>query len=105
MIKLVDGALNPTLHVPNKDVKEYWSSMDPWKTPLITGIHLDIELLTATQKFWVQPSSQFLIHRVVHPSVPCLSIWKTRMFSAAMSNTFLLVPLLHTILSNLFVMI
>lgn len=39
--------------------------------PLVTALHLDIELLTAN--FWVWPANQFLIHQLMHPSNPCHS--------------------------------
>lgn len=38
-------------------------SMNPWGTPLFTGLHLDIEPLTST--LWMWPSSQLLIHQHV----------------------------------------
>ena len=44
---------------------------DPSGTPLVTDLHLDIELLTAT--LWVRPLTQFLIHWVVHALNLCLS--------------------------------
>jgi len=43
---------------------------DLWKTPLITSVHLHIELLTTT--LWLQPSNWFLSHWVVQPSNPYL---------------------------------
>ena len=39
---------------------------DPWRTPLITGLHLDMESLTAT--LCLQPSIQLFIHWIVHLS-------------------------------------
>ena len=46
-------------------------STDPWGTPLVTNLHLDIKPLTTT--LWMQLSNQFLIHLTVHPSNPYLS--------------------------------
>ena len=46
--------------------------MDPWGTPLITGLHLDMEPLTTA--LWLRPSNQFLIQHIVQPSNPSLSI-------------------------------
>ena len=43
--KLAEGALNPTVHVTDKDIRQY---QFPSGMPLVTGLHLDIELLTAT---------------------------------------------------------
>lgn len=40
--------------------------MDPWETWLVADFHVDTELLTTV--VWLQPFSQFLIHRVVLPS-------------------------------------
>ena len=57
---------------------------DPWQKPLVPGLHLDIEPLIAT--VWVQPSSQFLIQRVVRLSNPCLCSVETRMSQRAVSN-------------------
>jgi len=37
----------------------------PWGTPLVIGVHLDIEPLTTTVWLWV--SNQFLIHWIVYP--------------------------------------
>ena len=45
---------------------------NPWGTPLVTDLHLDIEPLTTT--LWLQPSSQFLMHRIVLSPTPCLSL-------------------------------
>ena len=36
--------------------------IDPWGTPLITGFHLGVELLTVT--LYMQPSSHSLISRI-----------------------------------------
>lgn len=44
---------------------------NPWGTPFVTGIHLDIMPFTAVLR--VQPSSQFLVCWAVHLSNPCLS--------------------------------
>ncbi|KAK4808270.1 hypothetical protein QYF61_020751 [Mycteria americana] len=64
--KLAEGALDPTVHVVDEDTKQYWS-----QTPLIPDLHPDIEPLTTT--LWSpRPSSQFLRHRIVHPSNPSL---------------------------------
>lgn len=52
-------------------------STDVWETLLITSLHLIIEPLTTT--LWVQLSSQFFIHWVVHLSNPFLSSSETRM--------------------------
>lgn len=38
---------------------------DPWRAPLITGLHLDTESFTTTIS--VQPSSPFWIYWMVHP--------------------------------------
>jgi len=55
--------------------------------PLVIGLHLDIELLTAT--LWVWPSSQFLIHWVIHPSNSRLYNLETRMSCGTASNALL----------------
>lgn len=56
----------------------------PWGTPLVTAFHLDVEFLIATLK--VQPSSQFLIHQVVHLSVMFLSSLQTKISCKTVSN-------------------
>jgi len=43
-------------------------STDPRGTPLVTGFHLDNELLTVT--LCTQPSSQFLTHLTAHQTIP-----------------------------------
>ncbi|KAK4806792.1 hypothetical protein QYF61_005588 [Mycteria americana] len=43
-------------------------SIDPWATPLVTGIQLDFVPLIAT--LWAQPFSQFSIHLTVCSSSP-----------------------------------
>ena len=50
---------------------------NPSGTPLITGVHLDIEQLTAS--LWAWPFNQFLVHQVVHASNPHLSNLETRL--------------------------
>lgn len=59
------------VYVIDKDVKEHNSQERPRGTPLMNGLHLDIEPLTTN--LWLYPSSTFLIHWGVHPSNPCLS--------------------------------
>ena len=49
---------------------------DCWEKLLSTDLYLDIKPLTTTLR--VQPSRQFLIHWVVHPSNPCLFDLETR---------------------------
>jgi len=59
--KLVDGALDPTVCIINKNIEEHWhSKTDPWRAPPITDFHLDIKSLTIT--LWLQQSNQFFIH-------------------------------------------
>lgn len=43
--KVAEGALDPTVHVTDKDAK--CPNTNPWGTTLVTGLHLDIELFTA----------------------------------------------------------
>ena len=50
--------------------------MDPWGTPLITGLHLDMEPLTTA--LWLRPSNQFFTHQKVQTSnlyLSNLEIW------------------------------
>jgi len=82
--KLAEGAPNPTIRVADKDVKQCRSWYWPLGIPLITGLHLDVKLLTTS--LWVQLSSQFLIHRVIHLSNPCLSSLETRVSCGTVSN-------------------
>ncbi|GAB0197909.1 cAMP-dependent protein kinase inhibitor alpha [Grus japonensis] len=46
--KLAEGALNPTVHDADKDVKQCRSQYRPRGTPLVTVLHLDTEPLTTT---------------------------------------------------------
>jgi len=46
-------------------------STDPWGTPLVSSVCLDIKPLTTT--LWLRPSNQFLIHQTDHLSNPRLS--------------------------------
>jgi len=45
--------------------------MDPWKTPLMTSLHLDIQTLTTT--LWLWPYNQFFTYLRVQSSNPYLS--------------------------------
>ena len=46
--KLAECALNPIVCVANKMLNSTAPNTNPQGTPLVTGLHLDIELLTAT---------------------------------------------------------
>lgn len=70
-LQTAEGALNPTIQVTDKDVKEHPYQERSLRTPLITALHLDLEPLTTT--LWPRPSSQFLIYHIVHPLYPHLS--------------------------------
>ena len=59
-------------------------SNDPWGTPLVTSLHLDIAPLTTS--LWMQPSKQFPIHWTVHPSNPPLSDLERRMLWGTVSK-------------------
>ena len=61
----------PLLMSPTKMLNNAGPKSDPLEMPLVNVLHLDIEPLTATLRVW--PSSQFLIHWVVHPWNPCPS--------------------------------
>ena len=58
--------------------------MDPWGTPLITGLHLDMEPLTTA--LWLRPSNQFLIQHIVQPSNPSLSNLEIRLWCRTVSK-------------------
>jgi len=73
-------------------------STDPWGTPLVTGLHLDIEPLTAT--LWLRPSNQFLTHRTVHPSNPWLSNLERRMLWGTVWKGFTLKYFIYRIIDN-----
>lgn len=51
---------------PTKMLNYAIPSTNPWGASLVTGLHLCIQLPTVT--LWVQTSSQFLIHQVIHSS-------------------------------------
>lgn len=57
-------------------------STDPWGTPLITDLHLDLEPLTTTP--WIWSHSLFLVYWTVHPWNPYLSNLERRMLSRTM---------------------
>ncbi|NWI78080.1 F120B protein, partial [Dryoscopus gambensis] len=84
LMRLAEGALDPTVHVADKGVKQCWSQYRPLRTPLVTGLHLHIEPLTTTLS--VRPSNQSLIHQEVHLSNPCLSSSGTRMLCRTLLN-------------------
>jgi len=46
--KLAEGTLRPTTCFFGKDFEEHWSKTNPWGTPLMNTLHLDIYLLTIT---------------------------------------------------------
>jgi len=41
--KLAEGALDPIIYVTDQDVEEHWSQDRSPRTPLVTGLYLDIE--------------------------------------------------------------
>ena len=84
IVKLAEGALKPVIDVIDEDVEEHWSQDRPLGASLITGLHLDIESLTTP--LCLQPSNQFFIHRMVHPSNPCLSSVGIRMWWGILSK-------------------
>jgi len=59
-------------------LKSSGPKMDPWGTPLITGLHLDMEPLTTA--LWLRPSNQFLIQHTVQLSNPSLSNLEIRLW-------------------------
>ena len=61
-----------------KMLKSTGPKTDTWRTSVVTGLHLDTELLATT--LWLWPSNQFLIHWIVHPSNPPLSNLEIRMW-------------------------
>ncbi|PKU44015.1 hypothetical protein llap_5686 [Limosa lapponica baueri] len=81
---LGESVLNPTVYVMNEVFGQCWSQYGPQESPLVTDLHLDIELFTTT--LWMQPSNQFLIHQTVHPSNPYLSNLERRMLWETMSK-------------------
>jgi len=59
------GVISKLAEVPSsmsliKMLESTGSKTDPWGTPLVSDLHLDIEPLTTT--LWLQPSNLFLIH-------------------------------------------
>jgi len=74
--KLAEGALDLAKSLM-KTLNGTGPSTDPCGTPLVTGIHLDIEPLITT--LWLRPSNQFLSHQTVHPSNPYFSSLERRM--------------------------
>ena len=66
--------------------------MDPWGTPLITGLHLDMEPLTTA--LWLRPSNQFLIQHILQPSNPSLSNLEVRLWCRTVSKAQLQLPFL-----------
>ena len=56
----------PLSMLPTKMLNNTCPSTNLWGMPLVARLCLDIEPLTIS--LWVQPSSQFLIQGVVHPS-------------------------------------
>ena len=55
-----EGALDPAVFVIDEDIKQNWSQHGPLRTPLITHLHVDIELLITN--LWMLSSNKFLIH-------------------------------------------
>ncbi|KAJ7406618.1 hypothetical protein WISP_132987 [Willisornis vidua] len=74
--KFPEGALNATVYVAIKYVPVPILTSEEHHTPLTTGLHFDIDLLTTALS--VGPFSQFLIPRVLHLSNPCLSSLESR---------------------------
>lgn len=66
--KLAEGALDSTVHFTDEDIKGHWSSPSTDHWPLVTNLHLDIELLTTTH--WIGSCNQFLVHLTVYLSNP-----------------------------------
>ena len=56
--RLAEGAPSPTVHVASKDVTSAGPNTEPRGTPLVTGLHLDMELLTASSEM---PVVQFVL--------------------------------------------
>ncbi|TRZ22940.1 hypothetical protein HGM15179_004140 [Zosterops borbonicus] len=54
--KLGEGALDPNVRVTDTDFKQCWSQYRALRTPLVTGLPLDIGPLTATLSVAVQPN-------------------------------------------------
>ena len=68
-----------------KMLKSTSPKTDPWGTPLVTGLYLNIEPLITTLCLLL--SNQFLIHWTVHPSNPYLSNLERRMWWGTTSKT------------------
>ena len=68
--KLAEGALNPIVHVTNKDVSAS-PSTDPWRVPLIPCLHLDTKPLMVI--LWVWPS-RHIPYPASGPSVKSTSL-------------------------------
>jgi len=80
------GQLSPQIRLPKApSFLTVNTSSDEASTAALRNLfQLDTELLTAT--LWMQPSSQFLSHQIIHPSNPHLSNIKTRMWHGTMSE-------------------
>lgn len=57
---------NPSSRPLIKILKRTGFNMEPWETPLVTGLQLDLTPFTPT--LWAQPHSQFLTQWSVHLS-------------------------------------
>ena len=91
--KLAEAALHLAKSLMKK-LNSTGPSTDPWGTPLVTGVHLDIELLTTT--LCQRLSNQFLSHRTDHPSNPYLSNLERRTLSGTVSKALLQIDHIHS---------
>lgn len=66
--KLAEGGLCPFIQVTGSPMKTTRPSINPWGTPLVTGLHLDSVPLITT--LWALPLRQFLTHLNIHSSIP-----------------------------------
>lgn len=64
--KHAEGAFGPIFQVTDEENSQYWPSINPWGTAVVTGLQLDFELVIFT--LWVQQFSQFSVHLTVHLS-------------------------------------
>ncbi|KAK4831590.1 hypothetical protein QYF61_018350 [Mycteria americana] len=66
--KLAEGTLCPSSRSLMKMLNRMRPNIDPWATPLVTGLQLDFMPLTTT--LWAWPFSQFSVHLTIASSSP-----------------------------------
>lgn len=72
--KLAEDALNPTPHVINKDIEQYWLLYRALRIPLITILLLDPESLSTT--CWIWLPSQFSSIKYSTPQIHICLIYR-----------------------------